>query len=245
MNQKSKIAKRDDSAPLEAMRIILQAQSVVLAPVTNQVSTLPIDQQLEYYFIPMEYMAEYKPYHRPGQPFKNLKLINFNRPAISLSFFSKHKYTMERNADSNDVLQHLKNYRDELLNRSLFEQLSGGQQQELKRIDEIYRSLRDNSQKYESCFSNYHHYYQYWYCSFRYFEDAMLTKTGTSSEHMLKHTERVKGQIHERLNIIFIDPEYITRPVSYDNKQVDRELAHFPIRIKQGITTLYLRKKEE
>jgi hypothetical protein len=242
MEQASKPSKRNDTAPLSALRLSLQAQTIQLAPVVNQVTALPTDRQLEYYFIPMQYMTEYEPYYRPGKPYKNLKLLNFNRPAISLSFFSKHKYTFERNTVLQDVLLHLKNHRDELLNRSLFDQLSSGQQQELKRVDEIYRSLQDNSGAYESCFSNYHHYYQYWYCSFRYFEDATLTKTGTSSEHMLKHTERVKGQIHERLNVIFIDPDYITRPVPYDNKQVDRELETYPIRIKQGTTTLYLRK---
>lgn len=242
MEPTSKPSKRTDTAPLEILRLSLQTQTIQLAPVVNQVTALPTDNQLEYYFIPMEYMAEYEPYYRPGKPFKNLKLLNFNRPAISLSFFSKHKYTFERNTISQDVLLHVKNYRDELLNRSLFDQLSSGQQQELQRVDEIYRSLRNNSGAYESCFSNYHHYYQYWYCSFRYFEDATLTKTGTSSEHMLKHTERVKGQLHERLNVIFIDPNYITRPVPYDNKQVDRVLDTFPIRIKLGTTTLYLRK---
>jgi hypothetical protein len=238
----SKIAKRNETAPLDALRIFLRSQTLTLAPVTNQVSALPTDKDLEYYFIPMQYMSEYTPYHRPGQPFKNLKLINYNRPAISLSFFSKHKYTVEKTPTTDDVLLHLKNYREELLNRSMFEQLSGGQQGELQRVDELYRSFRENPRAYESCFSNYHHYYKYWYCSFRYFEDATLIKTGTSSEHMLKHTERIKGQIHERLNIIFIDPEYITRPVSYDNKLVDRELATYPTRIKQGTTTLYLRK---
>lgn len=222
--------------------MLLEVQAIPLTPVVNQITALPTDKQLEYYFIPMQYMSDYALYYRPGKPFKNLKLLNFNQPAISLSFFSKHKYTVERNTTHEDVLLHLKNYRDELLNRSLFDQLSNGQQQELQRVDEVYRSLRNNSGAYEACFSNYHHYYQYWYCSFRYFEDATLTKTGTSSEHMLKHTERVKGQIHERLNIIFIDPDYITRPVPYDNKQVDRELETYPIRIKQGTTTLYLRK---
>lgn len=242
MESASKLSKRTDTVPLSTLRLSLQTQAVQLTPVVNQVTALPTDMQLEYYFIPMQYMAEYRPYYRPGKPFKNLKLLNFDRPAISLSFFNKHKYTVERNTMPQDVLLHLKNYRDELLNRSLFDQLSRVQQQELQGVNEIYRSMRDNSGAYESCFSNYHHYYHYWYCSFRYFEDAALTKTGTSSEHMLKHTERVKGQVHERLNIIFIDSEYITRPVPYDNKQVDRELETYPVRIKLGTTTLYLRK---
>ena len=58
----------------------------------------------------------------------------------------------------------------------------------------------------------------------------------------VKHTERIKGQVHERLNIIFIDPHYISRPVPHDHKLVDRELDNYPIALRQGITTLYLRK---
>jgi hypothetical protein len=42
--------------------------------------------------------------------------------------------------------------------------------------------------------------------------------------------------------IIFIDPHYISRTGPHDHKQVDRELDNFPISLKQGITTLYLRK---
>lgn len=61
-------------------------------------------------------------------------------------------------------------------------------------------------------------------------------------EHMLKHTERIPGQVHERLNIIFIDPHYISRPVPHDHKLIDRELDTFPIHVRQGITTLYLHK---
>ncbi|MDB5241796.1 MAG: hypothetical protein JWP57_2421 [Spirosoma sp.] len=33
--------------------------------------------------------------------------------------------------------------------------------------------------------------------------------TTTSSAHLLKQTERIRGQVHERLNIIFIDSHYI------------------------------------
>jgi hypothetical protein len=63
-----------------------------------------------------------------------------------------------------------------------------------------------------------------------------------SSEHLLKHTERIRGQVHERLNIIFIAPHYISRPVPHDPKLVDRELDNYSIELQQGITTLYLRK---
>jgi hypothetical protein len=48
--------------------------------------------------------------------------------------------------------------------------------------------------------------------------------------------------VHERLNIIFIDPHYISRPVPHDHKLADRELDQYPIALRQGITTLYLRE---
>ncbi|GAB4019246.1 hypothetical protein [Spirosoma koreense] len=239
-----KPAKRTDSAPLDALRIVLKQQAVSLTPVINQVSALPIDDALEYYFVPMEYMRQYQAYYRPGKPYKNLKLVNYEKPAISLSFFYKHKYSVQRTPTHEEVMLHLRNHRDELLNRSLMAQLSAAQNEQLQQTDQILRTLRDNPQAYKACFSNYHHYYRYWYCAYRYFEDATLTKAASGDEHLLKHTERIKGQIHERLNIIFIDPYYITRPVPNDNKFVDRELDTFPIQLRQGITTLYLRKEE-
>lgn len=240
----TKPLKREDSAPLDSLRIILKTQTVRLEPIINQVSALPVDASLEYYFIPMQYMKDYEPYHRPGKPFKNLKLINFEKPAISLTFFSKHKYTIKRTVKQGEVLLHLKNYRNELLNQSLSHQLSSGQQQELQQADYLLRTIRDDPDSYQVCFSNYHHYYQYWYCSYRYFDDLASMKATTHSEHLLKHTERVADQVHERLNIIFIDPIHICKPVPHDHKLIDRELDTYPIRLKMGVTTLYLRESE-
>ena len=239
---RAKPTKREENAPIEALRLVLKQQAVQLMPIVNQVSALPVEDTLEYYFIPMQYMNQYAPYYRPGKPFKNLKLLNYNQPAISLSFYYKHKYSIQRTPAHDEVMLHLRNSRDELLNRSLFEQLSAGQNEQLRQTDQILRTLRDNPGTYQACFSNYHHYYRYWYCAFRYFEDATLTKASSRDEHLLKHTERIKGQVHERINVIFIDPYYITRPVPNDNKFVDRELDTFPIQLRQGITTLYLRR---
>ncbi len=232
---------RDESAPLDALRVMLRQQAVNLQPVVNQISALPVDAQLEFYFVPMAFMELYRPFHRPGKPYKNLKLVNFERPAISLSFFMKHKYKIERHVPINQIIQHLKDYRDELLNRSLFEQLSARQLQDLQHHDELLRRVRQQPQAFEYCLSNYHHYYHYWYCTFRYFSDPSQLLLDSDNEHLLKHTERIKNQVHERLNIIFIDPAYISRPVPYDNKLVDRELDTYPTQIRQGITTLYIR----
>ena len=92
------------------------------------------------------------------------------------------------------------------------------------------------------CFSNYYHDYKYWYCNYRYFEDEHQTLTATSSEHLLKHTQPADDLSHERLNIIFFDPEYIAKHVPHDHKRIDRELETYPLRIKEGLTTLFLRK---
>lgn len=238
-----KPAKRNDEAPLEGLRTVLKTQAVTLSPGINQISNPPpADPHLEYYFIPMQFMKQYQAYNRPGKPLKNLKLVNYDKPAISLSFFYKHKYSIERQIIHGDVLQHIKNYRDDLLNRSLMEQLSVGQLKELQQTDELLRTVREKPDAYQACFSNYHHKYYYWYCTYRYFDDLATLKTTTSSEHLLKHTERVGHEVHERLNIIFIDPEYINEAVPHDHKLIDRELKNYPIHLRQGITTLYLRK---
>lgn len=242
MDQK-KTSKNSKNADLNVIRLLVRDQGVQLSPLTNQISTLPNDAELEYYFIPAEFMKDYKAYSRADKaPFKNLKLVNFKKPAISLSFFSKHKYIIKRENDPDAILLHLKNYREELLENSLFKALDEEQEKKLRQIDTLFRDFRANPTAYQTCFSNYHHYYRYWYCSYRYFEDGAETKAESESVHLLKHTERIKGKVHERVNIIFIDSNYITRPVPYDNKLVDRELETYPIQIKQGTTTLYLRK---
>jgi hypothetical protein len=97
-----------DNASLDALRILLKQQAVTLTPVVNQITALPVDPELEYYFIPVQFMNMYEAYYRPGKPFKNLKLVNYGKPAISLSFYSKHKYYIERRTDPDEVLQHLR-----------------------------------------------------------------------------------------------------------------------------------------
>ncbi|KAA9341091.1 hypothetical protein [Larkinella humicola] len=236
------MTKRIDSAPLAAIRLALKDQAITLQPVMNQVSALPVDADLEYYFVPADFMKFYQPYHRPGQPLKNLKLINYERPAISLSFYFKHKYKIKRDVDPQEVLRHVREHRDELLNKSLTSVLSIKEQKELQETDDLLRQIRDHPEAYQYCFSNYHHYYKYWYCSYRFFEDEDKTQAASGTEHLLKHTERLEGNRIERLNIIFVDPYYITRQVPQDNKLIDRELETYPTRIRRGTITLYLRK---
>ena len=243
---KAKIA---DLLPLPAIRQVLLTCQATLEPLTHQVSALPIEPDLEYYFVSAEHMELFKPYYRPGKPFKNLKLVNFGRPAISLSFYNKHKYHLDRDTPSASAQTILQEQRDNLYARSFLESLSSKQQQKLQEMDLLLRAIRQNPDQFEFCVSNYDHYYRYWYCSFRYFEDEERTKTGTSNEHLLKHTqrtdERSKEQlINERLNIIFIDPIYITRPVAYDNKLIDRELETYTDKIRFGKATLYIRSRQ-
>ena len=237
------MAKRNDTAPIEALRVLLKPMAITLQPIDHQVSALPTDPDLEYYCVPAHHMDLFHPYYKPGLPYKNLKLINYGRPAISLSFFVKHKYQIKRDVDPQQALTYLQVHRDELFNRSFFDQLSTAQQQELRHTDELMRTIRRDPHAYQLSFSNYHHYYRYWYCSFRYFEDEAHTQNATENEHLLKHTRRTEGRVSERLNIIFIDPHYITRPVPYDNKLIDRELETYPDRIEHERTALYIRRR--
>ena len=240
------MTKRPDLAPLDAIRLVLESCTIRLQPLAHQVNALPKESDLEYYFVPNKHMSLFTPYYRLSNPFKNLKLINYGRPAISLSFFSKHKYTIDRDVAATDAQEVLQKHRDELLNNSFFNALSGSQERELQHIDTLLRSMRQNPDQFQFAISNYHHYYRYWYCSFRYFEDAEQLATGTHNEHLLKHTvghnRRTKQPIlSERLNIIFIDTNYITRPVAYDNKLIDRELETYSDRVKFGKVTLYVK----
>lgn len=243
------MAKRPDTAPLDALRVLLNCCSMTLEPLTHQVNMLPEDAGLEYYFVTSQNMAQFEPYHHPGAPYKNLKLINYDRPAIGLTFFSKHKYNIDRDVAATDAVGVLQDYRQELLSRAATNALNGTQEREIQQIDTLLRAMRQNPDRFQSVTSNYHHNYQYWYCSFRYFEDAKNTKTGTHNEHMLKHTERRDRRTgllipSERLNVIFVDSEYITQPVPYDNKLIELELETYPDRIRFGKSTLYVKSLE-
>jgi hypothetical protein len=239
-------AKQSDLLPLPAIRLLLNSFKVSLEPLSHQISALPTESDLEYYFVPSEHMNLFRPYYRPGKPFKNLKLINFERPAIALTFYNKHKYKIDRGIRATTAFDILKEKRDELFNRSFLVQLTADKQQELQRIDALLRAIRENPDQFQFCVSNYHHFYRYWYCSFRYFEDNEQIMTGSANEHMLKHTQRTDERsseqlISERLNIIFIDIKYITRPVPYDNKLIDRELETYHTHINFGKSALYIR----
>lgn len=242
MAENTKRNKREDEAPLDALRVLLAGHRIMLKAGVHQVNELPIDDQLEYYFVPMEFMKLYAPYHRPEKSYKNLKLVNYNQPAIALSFSRKHKYVVQRDPHPADVQLHLQTHRDELLERSMTQTLTAGQIADLRLTDELLRQVREDPTAIQTCFSNYHHYYYYHYCSYRYFEDGDLTRTGSANEHLLKHTERIEGRVHQRLNIIFVDPVNISKQIAYDNKKIDRDLANYPVQIRQGVMTLYIRK---
>ncbi|AUD05357.1 hypothetical protein [Spirosoma pollinicola] len=238
-------AKQSDLAPLPAIRLVLKHYKTELQPVVHQVSAMPTESDLEYYFVSAEHMELFRPYHRPGKPYKNFKLVNFERPAISLTFYNKHKYQISRGIRIESALAILKEQRDNLYTKSYLDQLTPGQQQKLQDIDNLLRAVRQTPEKFEFCSSNYEHYYRYWYCSFRFFEDTELTKTGTANDHLLKHVQATDGQSTiERLNIIFIDPKFITRPVAYDNKLIDRELETYTEKVSYGKSSLYIRSIE-
>ena len=79
---------------------------------------------------------------------------------------------------------------------------------------------------YETANAPYYHYF-----------DDLERSPATSREHLLKHTARIPGLVHERLDIIFIDPHHITRPVPLHHQLIDRERVTFPITLRPGLTT--------
>lgn len=131
------MAKRSHQAPLEARRLLLESMSMTLQPLTHQINALPDETDLEYYFVPVERMSLFLPYHRPGQPYKNLKLVNFDRPTISLTFFPKHKYTVQRDITPQQAQDVLLVYREQLSKRSLTGAFTALQEKELQHIDTL------------------------------------------------------------------------------------------------------------
>ena len=63
-------AKQSDLLPLSAIRQLLKSCTTGVQPVTHQVSALPTESDLEYYFVPAEHMELSDPTTGPVSPLK-------------------------------------------------------------------------------------------------------------------------------------------------------------------------------
>lgn len=226
---------------LQLIRSLALPIALQLNTLEHQVTGLPDDKDLEFYFIPHTEKVLFAPYLRK-KPYRNLKLISYEHPATSLSFFFKHKYTLEKEVPLNEVITYVEHHiamEEERLGQN--PGLTRAATSTLPNLRMLLNQLRQHPDSLNWCMSNYHLHYRYWYLTYRYFTDEKGDQSDTRNTHLLKHEQRTPSRRQEKVNLIFVDSEGIQRDIPNDNKQIDRYLASFPHRIEEGTLWLYWR----
>ena len=193
-------------------------------------------------YLPAQVMSSFEQF--ADYTFEKVKLVNYQQPAVKLSFYDKHKYWLtksaqisylERTSEINRYIALLINQRDKLSLRQLDLISSVGEQRVRQQLVDLATELnqwiliRDNPEAYELVISTYYSEYRYWYVSWKFHTDEISFSNGTS--HLLSPIRDRSGQITDtKLNIIFIDTQAILLTHDHQHKQIANYLAGFSIR---------------
>jgi hypothetical protein len=167
----------------------------------------------DIHFVDSRYMTQFALWRDFGC--KTVKLINYGKPAVRMSFFSKHKYWLKKPHDltQEEREEYIKDYINSLLlsinqlQTKISHQPPVTQLDTRKRIEasrreiDAWRVVQTQSQNYELAISTYQRGYAYLYVSYKY-----VLPNGdydNASEHLLHHTrDRVGNITQKKQNII-------------------------------------------
>lgn len=155
---------------------------------------------------------------------KQVKLINFGDVAINLTFFEKHTYKIDKEPSPDEVFEILNKRCDELHDFINQGYLFAGKFHNERKVSEIVQ-LEDikktllNFENYEFAISNYSGNFIFWYVSYMFrLEDGNLD---FASEHLLTSEKDHFGKTTlPKINIIFIDTDFISVHTPYQNKKI-------------------------
>lgn len=213
-------------------------------------------------FFDKKYMPEFS--SLKGIPFKDFKLINYDKPAINIIFNSKHKYFVKKKIKETEVktLIHLQLESLEDLLRKLkiqhteqLKTLEPKQQkeskknfklteQEIKDKIALCKNIFDNPEYYEASVSNYYKYYTYTFVTFKYMDLATGLLVSENS-HIIKNVMRNDRLYKVKTNIIFVDIEAMQNHCPYQNKRVETFLNSFDHRFNYGVHDLFIKNIEK
>lgn len=210
----------------------------------------------DIHFVDSRYMPEFALWRDFGC--KTVKLINYGRAAVKMSFYSKHKYWLKKPHDLTNeerdtyITDHLNTLSQSvILSQAKIDQQSPLMQAEtrqridatLKEID-TWQLIQIKSQQYELAVSTYQRGYAYLYISYKF-----VLPNGdydNVSEHLLHHTrDRIGNITQQKHNIIFVNMAEINRVHPQQNKEIESYLNHFPYRSASGAIRLYARPRPE
>ena len=210
----------------------------------------------DIHFIDSRHMAEFALWRDFGC--KTVKLINYGRPAVKMSFYSKHKYWLKKPHDLTDeeraeyVTEHLNGLSQSavLLRAKVDQQTPLAQAEMRRRIDatlkeiDVWQLIQARSQQYDLAVSTYQRGYAYLYISYKF-----LLPNGeydNASEHLLHHTrDRIGNITQTKQNVIFVNMAEIDRVHPQQNKEIEAYLSRFPHKSTSGAARLYARPRAE
>ena len=210
----------------------------------------------DIHFVDSRYMAEFALWRDFGC--KTVKLINYGKPAVKMSFYSKHKYWLKKPHDLTDEERH--NYITDhlntlshsigLLQAKLDHQPSVAQVEMHRRIDaglkeiDAWQLIQSRVQQYDLAVSTYQRGYAYLYISYKFMLPS--GEYDNESEHLLHHTRDRIGTITQtKQNIIFVDISEINRVHPQQNKEIESYLGRVSQKSTTGAARLYARPRAE
>lgn len=189
---------------------------------------------------------------------KTVKLINYGKPAVRISFFSKHKYWLKKPHDltSEERIDYLGEHISNLyatIHR--LQEITNDtppliRAETLRRINTLrgeinqWQSIQQQPTKFDLSVSTYHRGYAYLYINYKF----MLPSGDydNEQEHLLHHTRDRLGNVTKRKqNVVFINVAEIDRVHPQQNKEIENYLKKFSIKSSFGPKWLYARPRIE
>ena len=226
---------------------------------TPQYQSTPVEssqigsQPGEIIFVSHHLMPLFEPF--VGLKSTRIKLINWDKPACKLSFYSKHIYRLKKEPDEAEkrtAIQSYLNSISEEITALTKKARTSPPRQKSKLDDEItalveennrWQTILDNPGEWLLATSNYETGYAYLSVNIKYRQDEGYQNI---QNHLL-HNQRDKlgATLETRFNIIFINEDEIQREHCMQHKQVEFYLQQFPIRSNTKLTKrdrLYARR---
>ncbi|GAB3552239.1 hypothetical protein [Spirosoma fluminis] len=207
-------------------------------------------------FVDSQYMSNFALWR--GFACKTIKLINYNKPAVRMSFFSKHKYWLKKPHDLTDedrldyLTEHISNLYASIHKLQEFSATASplGLAEMIQRIDtmrqeiEQWQLIRQQPANYDLSVSTYQRGYAYLYINYKF----MLPNGDydNEQEHLLHHTrDRLGNVTKQKQNIVFVNMAEINRVHPQQNKEIENYLKKFSIKSSFGPKWLYARPRVE
>ncbi|MGF7219171.1 hypothetical protein GGR92_005353 [Spirosoma lacussanchae] len=189
---------------------------------------------------------------------RTIKLVNFGRPAVRITFYRKHRYWMLKDKDLpidkkiEQIQAHINDLtvKAEVLESKLDKMPAPKRAESKGQIGQYWeqvntwRDILASPEQYEVAVSNYSRQHFYVTVNYKY---RLPSGDYTNEQEHLLNTQRDRlGNITQvRYNILFVDPIEIFREHPYQNREVEGYLNNFSIKSEGGRHTIYARLRPE